>query len=54
MPNHTETIQLTREQLEKGARLERLTRSTGWRKVLAQFIAHYMLDPFDPDGVHVK
>ena len=35
-------------------RLERLVRSTGWRQVLAQAIAHYMLDPFDPDGVHVK
>ena len=35
-------------------RLERLVRSTGWRQVLAQAIAHYMLDPFDPDGVHIK
>jgi len=35
-------------------RLERLVRSTGWRQVLAQAIAHYMLDPFNPDGVHVK
>jgi len=35
-------------------RLARLVDAPGWRGVLAWPIARWLLDPFDPDGVHIK
>ena len=35
-------------------RLERLIAGTGWRSAAAFFVARYLLDPFDPDGIHIK
>ncbi len=35
-------------------RLPRLIAGTGWRSAAASFIARYLLDPFDPDGIHIK
>lgn len=35
-------------------RLSRLVLETGWRGTLAWYTARYLLDPFDPDGIHIK
>lgn len=35
-------------------RLERLVLAPGWRGLAAWAIATYLLDPVDPDGVHIK
>jgi len=35
-------------------RLERLVLDTGWRGIAAWYIARHLLDPFDPDGQHIK
>lgn len=35
-------------------RLSRLILDTGWRGTLAWYTARYLLDRFDPDGVHIK
>ena len=35
------------------SRLERLIHKTNWQGSLANFIATYLLDPFDPDGFHI-
>ena len=35
-------------------RLERLVNAPGWRGLLAWFVARWLLDPFDPDGIHIK
>ena len=35
-------------------RLERLVLAPGWRGIAAWAIATYLLDRFDPDGVHIK
>lgn len=34
-------------------RLERLIHKDNWQGRLADFIATYLLDPFDPDGYHI-
>ena len=34
-------------------RLKRLVRNSDWRGGLALWIAHHMLDPFDPSGKHI-
>ena len=34
-------------------RLERLIHYKSWRGVLADLIATYLLDPFDPSGYHI-
>lgn len=34
-------------------RLERLVHEQSWRGHLAEFIATYLLDPFDPSGYHI-
>jgi hypothetical protein len=35
-------------------RLERLVNAPGWRGLLAWAVAKYLLDQFDPDGIHIK
>ena len=35
-------------------RLRRLIRAPGWRGKLARLVKEKLLDPFDPDGVHIK
>jgi len=35
-------------------RLARLVNSVGWRGVAAWFISRFLLDPFDPDGLHIR
>lgn len=35
-------------------RLERLVLDPGWRGVVAWYVARYLLDPFDPDGFHIR
>lgn len=35
-------------------RLERLIHLPGWGGVLAWAVKIYLLDPFDPDGIHIK
>lgn len=35
-------------------RLGRLILDTGWRGTLAWYIARYLLDWADPDGIHIK
>ncbi|MEY2688890.1 MAG: hypothetical protein RL375_3088 [Pseudomonadota bacterium] len=35
-------------------RLERLVLAPGWRGDVAFYVARHLLDPFDPDGYHVK
>jgi hypothetical protein len=34
--------------------LERLVLAPGWRGLAAWAIATWLLDPFDPDGTHIK
>ena len=35
-------------------RLERLVLDPGWRGVVAWYVARHLLDPFDPDGYHIR
>ncbi len=35
-------------------RLRRLQHNTDWRGVVAYYIKLHLLDPFDPDGIHIK
>lgn len=43
-----------RKEYTFSVRLQRLVLAPGWRGVLAWAIARYLLDPFDPDGYHIK
>lgn len=35
-------------------RLQRLVHSSGWRGAFARAVARRLLDPFDPDGIHIR
>lgn len=57
--NYTVLALLTWDWPRKGEytfskRLERLVGAPGVRGLLAWYIARHLLDPFDPDGVHIR
>lgn len=35
-------------------RLERLVHADDWRGAFARAVARLLLDPFDPDGIHIR